>query len=64
MDNKKRGRPRKRETIYIQCPDCNKFVIKSKEEYKIKGAVQWNTSQKSDDNNKTKKSFIINIIED
>jgi hypothetical protein len=64
MDNKKRGRPRKRETIYIQCPDCNKFVTKSKEEYKIKGAVQWNTSKKSDDNNKTKKSFIINIIED
>jgi hypothetical protein len=71
MNNKKKpvGRPRKRETIYIQCPDCNKYKTKSKEEYKLKGTVEWDTSNKKDEDNqiindKIKKSLIVNIIDD
>lgn len=69
MNNKKRGRPRKRETIYIQCPECNKFKTKSKEEYILKGTVEWDTLNKKDElnqiiNDKIKKSLIINIIDD
>jgi hypothetical protein len=46
MEIKKRGRPRSRDTIFLECPICRTSKIKSLEEYKLKGSVKWETNIK------------------
>lgn len=41
MELKKRGRPRSRDTIFLECPICHANKIRSLEEYKLKGSINW-----------------------
>ena len=46
MESKKRGRPRIRDTIFLECPICHNTQIKSLEKDKLKGCIKWNPIKK------------------
>jgi len=70
MESKKRGRPRIRDTIFLECPICHNTQIKSLEKDKLKGCIKWNPIKKQrpetiklePEIKKEKKSLIINIM--
>ena len=73
MEIKKRGRPRSRDTIFLECPICRTSKIRSLGEYKLKGSIKWNTIKKPKSIKKKiiklepeikqeKKSLIINLM--
>jgi hypothetical protein len=46
MEVKKRGRPRSRDTIFLECPICHTSKIRSFGEYKLKGSIKWEANIK------------------
>lgn len=44
MELKKRGRPRSRDTVFLECPICHTNKKKSLEEYKLKGFINWESN--------------------
>ena len=70
MEIKKKGRPRIRDTIFLECPKCHNNQIKSLEEYKLKGIIKWTIIKKlkpetiklEPEIKKEKKSLIVNLM--
>lgn len=73
MEIKKIGRPRLKDTIFLECPNCHNNQIKSLEKNILTEYIKWNPikklkskiikSKSESEIKKEKKSLIINIMD-